>query len=711
MITNDITNEALALWAEIVGYRGPDRSCEPIVPLAGEGYALARETTLMNKARTWDASGLTTFMLLRSETDDLLRRVSFRAHDLLLAPDEPKRLLGLLKQLHDILETPEVVAEIEGFQQLLLDAADHYGYRQTDELEKLLGNKHLLSVVRRDALKSVETLPVNQFTQGPGDHQPLKLNEEVFEFWNLPSLLHAMQAQKVPGITLCLLRDSDVPLASFFAFAIRDGATLSILSDKPYTAHPTQKKLVRDRRMDRDFAERTSAHWFPYELLKVKPVKGIHRITGEEVTTGFRVEERKQLVPINTEAVPLAHLRDLDPETFVWLVLVANLLREKFQVKRHTVADLSYTGAMIVEPEQLVSANAGLVKDGLYTPLKVEPLTKARVEAGDDGSQYIHPTQRHKQWMVDRYRDQVAEVPDFAPVGEDALKQLTTTLWGDQAIAHARRNRLSYFNDEDKKPFERIDPLAFGTAKALENDRMFLGRINYFRMIQERAEAEFRATEDEVVAWAKARFEANKEKLLAAVAAGGWPLASGERCFEDKDSGFNGTLNHLAFEQKIGRNYYHAFPYNHMSPSYRLWTHRLHAGRHIEACWVNGEERARLYTSIRVQSRQALCELLGVEEKDLPWQLQHWSIYDRSTGNHLLNRIDPIEWVLENPWCRLHFDLMVGVSLATYHKLRKAAGLPRKEWGSSKRKGKGGQEQEQEQEDEEVEEDSEELAS
>lgn len=713
MITNDITNEALALWAQIVGYRGPDHACKPIVPLAGQGYQLARDTALMNQARTWDASGLTTFMLLRSETDDLLRRVSFSAHDLLLASAEPQRLLGLLKQLHDILETPDVVAEIEGFQSLLLDAAEHYGYRQTDELEQLLANKHLLSIVRRDALKSVETLPVNQFTQGPGDPLPLKLNEQVFEFWNLPSLLHAMQAQKVPGITLCLLRDSDVPLASFFAFAIRDGATLTILSDKPYTTHPTQKNLVRDRRMDRDFAERTSAHWFPYDLLKIKAVKGVHRVTGEEVITGFRVEQRQQLVPINTEAVALAHLRDLEPETFVWLVLVANLLREKFQVKRHTVADLSYTGAMIVEPEQLVSANAGLVKDSLYTPLTVEPLTKARVEVGDDGSQYIHPTQKHKQWMVDRYRDQVADVPDFAPVGEEALKQLTTTLWGEQKTTLAKRNRASNWHDDadHRKPFECIDPLAFGTAKGLENDRMFLGRINYFRMIQERAEAEYNATRGEVIAWAKARFEENKAKLLTAVANGGWTMANGERFFEDENSGFGGTLKHISFEQKIGRNHHSAFPYSHI-PSYRLWTPKQQAGRIVEACWVNTDERARLYTSIRVQSREALCELLGVEQKDLPWQLQHWSIYDKSTGNHLLNRIDPMEWVLENPWCRLQFDLMIGVSLTTYHRMRKAAGLPRKEWIEGKRKMKQEQEQDQE-EGEEVEsgEGSEERAS
>jgi hypothetical protein len=73
---------------------------------------------------------------------------------------------------------------------------------------------------------------------------------------------------------------------------------------------------------------------------------------------------------------------------------------------------------------------------------------------------------------------------------------------------------------------------------------------------------------------------------------------------------------------------------------------------------------------------------------DLPWQLQHWVHRDGGyQGNPILNRLDPAEYALENPWMGITrrgrgLGLSVGVSLSkrAVNRIRKKLGMPRLIW-------------------------------
>jgi hypothetical protein len=185
----------------------------------------------------------------------------------------------------------------------------------------------------------------------------------VFEFWNINSILRAMQAQDFPGISMCLIRDPMV-FESYFVFAVRNGDTLTILTDREEHRAPRAGADVAPA--GSDVEQRAERHWFPYELLDLKvSADGKHLYAAQ----------RTSLVRTNVVGVPLKDVSELGPHEFIWAILVFDLIRERFWVQQKLLPEVSYTGEMIVEPQALVGAGSALVKSGQYKYLELPRLT------------------------------------------------------------------------------------------------------------------------------------------------------------------------------------------------------------------------------------------------------------------------------------------------------------------------------------------------
>lgn len=691
---NDLVNDGLSLWLKLTAIsfdkHGNVKTKAKNCPW--QSHTLGELTQGLNESRDLDPTGLTTFMMLRGMVESYLRDIQFSAETLILNPASIESQIVPMRAVRDVLENPDVVRLIAEFQQQLRDAALHYGVKPgkaMDGLEALLDDKYQLALVRRDALLSMRRLEAHQFSQGQVDPAPPKYSTHVYEFWNVNSLLLAMRAQKFGGISVVLIRDPVEALNSYFIFAIRNGLTFTILTDRTKGPHPAYERMTR--RPDRELDRRAAQNWFPYDLLDLKAIKDESGKTKQLIA-----KMRTQLVPIHVEAVPIKPIRDLAPEQFVWTTLLFDLIRDKFWKQNVQLPELSYTGQMVVEPQALVGASGALVKDGLYTLLELPALGRADVTAESTKDQWeIEPT-RFNQWMVDRYSNRVPEQV-FNPVGAQAKLLLQEKAADPTFLPMVGDEAESLSAKDQRSQFETLSPVSFGVKKDIARDRLWVARVNQMKAIQAFANEEYEREKATILAWYEAALEKNREMLLNAAARGALSLPT----WRTKDGHFQGKelkSSVPALKQKSGASWSEAYSdYGFRMPVCSLgklveeevpsrgWRRRTRT-IYYAVCAERPDIKASVFTVIHITCPEAIAVVCGVRVEDLPWALQHW--YDDAPycGNSILDRLDPEDWVLHNPWMQsysrsgVRLDVGIAHCKRSFSARRKALGLPPKTW-------------------------------
>lgn len=688
---NDLVNDALLRWVAVTG-TDPERKTFRWSNGTWGDYDLSRVLEDLNQSRELDPSGITTFMLLRGVAEAYLRDTHIAALDFLLDPASVEAKIAPLRDLRAVLEDERVVAGVRAFEAWVRDASEHYGVAADGrkEIDAILGDKRRLAYLRRDALRSIETLEAHQFVQGTPEPEGIKYNPEVYEFWNIQSLLRAMQAQPESGITMCLVRDPANAMFSFFCIAVRSGECLTVLTDRERVPHPDMKRATR--RADRILGDRAERHWFPYQLLDLK-------VTADQ--TRLYVAPTTALVPINTEAVKIARVAELPADQFVWWILLLDLVRERYG--NRILPETSYTGEMVATPHALVGPGADLVVSGRYVPLAAEPLTAACVTAEATASQWAYPTTGDHRWLMERY---ASSVPDAAlnPVGEAEGRLLSARVAEETGLA----NLESFYIDGRSlrrttvADMRSMDPVAFGTREEIERDRLWVARMNQAKVVSALALREFDETRGAVVGWFRHAVETASERLLQAAAKGSLLLPSCRREIADHFSHKVEVSEREALSQLYGKT-----PHRHdgsFDGPYAIESTRkpgVYAGQAWGSDGLSGEvaliggrdpraavwycaddpdTKANVFTTIRPDCAEALAALCGVTIGDLPWQVQHWRVERRYIGNSILSRIDPEDSVLDDPWRSLHFGAFIALSRRAIDVRRRAMGLPKKVW-------------------------------
>ena len=656
--TVEILHEAVMAWYEVTGCKTQTSGSFSM----GDFY-LQDEANQVAQMLKLDDTGMSAYILLRAYYEDRLKNLNFNAFDLLANKDGCQKRLNDLQKVRDLLEHPDVVEDIRDFKENLWDAVRHYG---ADPDKSLFDDNVALAVLRRDAVLAVNKMRTHQFVQGAPDQGPLKFNPNVYEFWNIQSLVRAMQTQACPGISLCLIRDPDV-YSSFFVFAISNGENLTVLVDKERDVHPGQKEMRH--RPDREFLRRAGKYHFPYELTEVTE-------TGNSAWEVSK-KERTTMVPYQTQTVKLEEVKNLRPETVLWLAMMFDLILTKYGKELHKTPELSYTTNMLREPEAFVSANTALVRSGQYKPLAVKTLTAEDLTDDKLADQWARKPTTDNDWLVERYAHKVPDTMlNLLGEGDKAL-----LLEHEQPGSELAPKRDSFWGLKNiaghylSTPFKVMDPLDFGTETELVRDQLWTARHNQMAAIQRLAEAEYEATKQDILGnevdqWGRANgkpigwyvdaVNRNKNALLEAVARG--ELFS--KAPVPVTFGTYGDSN-----KPEGRNL--LCPYGgNWGVHLGTWT------REGALCAQNGALTKTHFTFIpRVAADLAL--LCGCTVEQLPWQLRNWAKEQTYNGNPILSRMDPKEWVLHNPWKNVRFDVRVSISQSGYNELRKKLGLPR----------------------------------
>ncbi len=631
---NKILNEAIPQWSKLTGTKLGTNKFSFTINSSSEfqSYDLKKYVEDLNESRSLDMTGTTAILLLRGLFEAYVEEKSFKVHTLLYAPAEVEKTVSKLRDFHALITRAPCEEAVTAFRETLRAAAVHYGY-DLGKLGKLLADERALGQLRLAASRSLDRLATHQFTQGARDPRPLQYNREIFEFSSINSFVHALRRQMISGITLALIRPGDDVYKAYFVLGLRNGETITILTDFEEGAHPEYHNVTR--RPDRRLEERARQHWFPYRLLDEDPVKHGRK-------------RGSALVAIDTKAIPIEEIPNLEAPEFVWLTLLFDLVAKKFDHDDHKTSELSYTGEMIVAPHALVEAQSAIVLAGQYAPLILPKLTPATTTSELAGNE---KPLGHNAWLEDRYCHRVPEIL-LDVVGArkalDVSKQVTKLLPGkikDADLPEIRKQRgvIGWGPDRRVEPLvpQALDPSYFGTVKDIERTRAWYARVNLIKGVQRLATAEFAAKHAMILSWYRKRLDRNMAFIWKAVAHG--ELVAPTTTWKSREEHGFPAEDELRWKKGNILHQKQAPKYNPFHPrsgcvEFGGWDY----DRRHNVCAIDPPTRANVFTKIEPDNPRALALLMGIPEKKLPWPLQHWTTLEPYTGNSILRRIDPL---------------------------------------------------------------------
>lgn len=656
--------QALNLWREITGV-------DPEATTSTFGSWSLRETFKeLQEAIDLDPSEITASLLLGYLLNSYL---SERKVTLLTLLNDPQGMAARLvkpRELMDLLNREDLVEARECFIAAIREALEGYGAAERPDVQNLLATHDSIALLRRDALRSLEKLKVDQFLEGTPEPEAIKpvYNRTVHQWWNVNSML-AAATHHPSGVSLSLIRHPD-GMHSYFCFVIRNGGNLFTLSDVPDYAHPLEAMMTR--KPERELERRASRNWFPYDLLGLD-------YDEESGQLYLKQTQERGLVAYQNAALPLKPIAELPPAELVWISMMFDLIVDKFWHRAFKAPELSYTAEMLKSQGSLIehatTANLPVVA---YQPVGLPPLRKADVTAdavteAEVGGKYHEPN----RWLEERYGHLVPDetlnllaAPEKSFALDHKTGEISTTKPGFEALPAWRKEGEL----EGRIPLVKVDATTFGSREKIEADRKFIARANFATQVGALAAAEFREREAEVKAWYAARVRANAPTLLRWCGNDAlWVDAGMQRSFT-RYEGHTGPVRTISgrgdpqpgtprrtIRQFLGR---HELENSHWESRYNAAGVLLGGtnSRGKLLCHLNGTVASH-WIGIYPANSAELALVAGCEVTDLPDVLQHWDLLRTYTGNHILDRIDPMIWKAKNLWLDMKLSVLIPLSI------------------------------------------------
>lgn len=654
---------ALALWKQIT-------KSDPEGNSMSVASWVVRETfEALQEAIDLDPSETTAILLLGHFLNAYLDERKVTLLDLMDKRDEIEAQMHKPRELRDMLSQPDVIEAREAFISALRAALDKYEAAGREDVQKLLCEPDKIAILRRDALRSVAQLRVDQFLDGEPEPQGYKpvYNRMVHQWWNINSMLSVV-TQMPSGISLNLIRHPDA-FQSYFCFAVRNGGNLFVMTDVPEYAHPLQGYM--SRRPERNWSNRASRNWFPYDLLNLE---------YDERSKQFysKASAHRDLVAYQTEVLPLKPVAELAVEELVWLSMMFDLIVEKFWRRDFKAPELSYTAEMLKSSAVLIDvARAANLPVPQYAPVALPALTKRDIAADACTEEEIgRKVDEHNRWMEERYGPRVSDETlnlIAAPEKGFAVELATGAL---RTVEQKERDMRGFAKDswlKRHRGIEKVDATTFGSRARLDADRKFIARLNFATQIDMLAKREFEETHEAVEKWYRERVAANAATLV-------------EWCGNQElwvDDGVHSDFSHYA--QGAGPNRASHVDDNDKRGNRKHLTRcfmkryacqqghdggllgyysglnmgRTHRGRPM--CYLNGTT-ASYWVVFYPAAAEELAVLAGCSLADLPEVLRHWNLFEPYAGNSILDRVDPMLWRVENPWLKLSLAVRFGFS-------------------------------------------------
>lgn len=670
-ISLDKFNEAFALWVEITGQSMDTHSFDSTY----QSYDVHVANREIEEALDLDPSLKLPLLLLSYYSRDFAKTRTCSVEDLVNNTDKVLERINRIKRLNAILNGEDVTGVIGDVRKTLEKIRIEYEIPE-ETLKEFVDNPDEVTFLYRDALWAMKNLTLMKFradlTDAP-DNIP-HLVKSVHEF-KTPSQLVKFMRNSVNCIVLGYMSSELGTGASSFAFAFRRGNEVFLLTDLTKWSHPMQETMTR--KLNRHLERKEGKNRFPYYTL-------------DEISSPVENNEIKDVVipTANPEWFPktLAMINQLEWFQSYWIVFMAILIKEKFYVEKFQVDEEMCTGDEIKDLLLLStkSREKGSIIDSVH-------------EAVEKGWCGPHPKDQFS-WMFDRYRNKIREdLLYISTFSEDGLlspsikadvKLLTEASKTDGEEKTSTSMVAKKHTISDSIWLKSFNTGRIGTKESLVADQAFLARYNEAKMVEKAAADEFDSTYSEVFEWYKKSVEANMPTILKNIANLNMPVKKGTiLCHgDDKPDSTDGNIMWIYDTVTENTAVYPCgagcmlieFGIRDDNKAGPLRLYKPFPGiAYRKDCYLTGKKDAQIRVEFRVETAQAIATMAGVDVDKLPELIRNWRKYEKEVGNHLINRIDPGEWAIQDPWRNgIDFTVEIWISRGAFNRLRRENDLP-----------------------------------
>lgn len=639
--------EMIALWVKITRVDPTEDNRSYTIYLDGRlsDYDVKRMNDRIKESLTYDDTGLFAECYLKVYFKKFLTNKNMSLLELITNKDADG-LISDIKTLYYALEENDAEKQV-------LDEA-----RKAMKFYNLPFELDLFSVIelRTSALNCInKKLRTMQFSSGTAGDD-FKMTRNIIMYKNLNALITCAAKGKINGVQLAYIRDKKRITDSYFAFVIKNGDNLYLLTDMPEYSHSLRSDMSRCH--GRDMSNRIESNWFPYDTvadINVSDLWGSGRYgTSEKSTKLSTVLNEESLYTV------IGTIDSLSQDEAFWFIMMLSLIKDKFYDKPAPKLPISYVGEMINTPLIEKSENALIIQDTL-------PSLNLGVIDFENTKDMKYQTELLKfdndnSPLIKRYKNQV---------NADLLNVISNT---DKSIMIEDKYAIKdVFGEVQGCKYLSLDLNQAGTKEELEYKQKWLLRYNYAteinRLIHEDYERNALSIREEIRNLISARIKDLIVMQLQGKLVGHKlihskePMNFGQEYSEGKyDLGKFMTTTYM----------WHKYDYHRVT--YRFG-HDEYSNLADVKCALTGKQGS-LILHIEIKNADDLALVCGISKDNLPLQVQDYDIRDKYYGNPILNNIDPMVWHLKDEFNEMRFDINIALSKTEYKNLCKEAGVP-----------------------------------
>lgn len=384
--------EKLDLWVKITGVNPSEDNRKYTIYMDGRlsNYDIQKMNERIMNSLKYDETGLFADTYLKIYLKKFMNGKNVSFMELIENPD----LQEYLKDVRTLYDSVNNSNAEETVLNNMKTAMDFYNL-SSDKLT----SEDVMSVVSSAKNCMNGKLKLDQITKGSFADDEFKGSLDIYMYKSIGDVIRFAAKGDISGISMCYICDDKNLERSFFAFVIRNGENLYILSDRPIYKHPLQAKLSRCP--GRDMSERIEGNYFPYNSISgidVSDLWGNGRY-------GVSKNDDNMAPAVNNDCVrtKIGTFASLNQDEAFWAIYMFSLIKDRFYKEHIYLEDLSFCEANIIYDRLEENEKNEIALRSSIPYIEMKPVENPK----NIEMEYDRRPEHLYDYLIERYADKV----------------------------------------------------------------------------------------------------------------------------------------------------------------------------------------------------------------------------------------------------------------------------------------------------------------